>query len=71
MNQLLGCFLTVLSILYRQVEDGAWAHMVYAYVALQEGIIVEGESSITAAMKAALIRCACFFSLCNRLVMLG
>jgi len=33
--------------------------MVYAYVALQEGIIVEGESSITAAMKAALVRCAC------------
>lgn len=45
--------------LLAQVEDGAWPHMVYAYVALQEGIIVEGETSITAAMKAALVRCAC------------
>jgi hypothetical protein len=41
-----------------QVDDGSWAHMVHAYVHLQEGNIVEGEQNITNAMKAALIRCA-------------
>lgn len=50
-----------LRICHPQVEDSVWAHMVYAYVALQEGIVVEGESSITAAMKAALVRCAVEF----------
>ena len=39
-----------------QVDDGSWAHMVHAYVHLQEGNIVEGEQNITNAMKAALIR---------------
>lgn len=42
-----------------QVDDGSWAHMVHAYVHLQEGNIVEGEQNITNAMKAALIRRAC------------
>lgn len=39
------------------MDDGSWAHMVHAYVHLQEGNIVEGEQNITNAMKAALIRC--------------
>lgn len=39
-----------------QVEEGVWSHMVHAYVHLQEGQIVEGEQSISAAMKAALVR---------------